>query len=59
MRGSSFQYCNLRVPLPGFESVAVSFQADDFGVVYEAVDQRGYGVVAEDLTLVRQPPLAV
>ena len=34
-----------------FESVAVAFEGDDFGVVDEAVDHRGgYDVVAEDLT---------
>lgn len=32
------------------ESVAVSFQADDLGVVHDAVDHRGGdGLVAEDL----------
>jgi hypothetical protein len=32
-----------------FEPVAVSFQGDDVGVVDEAVDHGGDGVVAEDL----------
>jgi hypothetical protein len=31
-----------------FEAVAVSFQGDDVGVVDEAVDHGGGGVVAED-----------
>jgi hypothetical protein len=32
-----------------FESVAVAFEGDDFGVVNEAVDHGGDDVVAEDV----------